>query len=100
MHSAPLIDVYTICWNEERMLPYFLRHYGQFARRILELLDGDDAFGFISEVDNHILGVNFEDRALQDFVGRGRSEMAIVVEQILVAFGNRAVLRLILIFGH
>lgn len=29
------VDVYAICWNEERMLPYFLRHYGSFARRIV-----------------------------------------------------------------
>lgn len=29
------IDVYAICWNEERLLPYFLRHYGAFARRIV-----------------------------------------------------------------
>lgn len=35
MDSTRSIDVYTICWNEERMLPYFLRHYGQFARRIV-----------------------------------------------------------------
>jgi len=40
MHPAPLIDVYTICWNEQRMLPYFLRHYGQFARRIVVSDDG------------------------------------------------------------
>ena len=30
-----MIDVYTICWNEERMLPFFLRHYANFARRIV-----------------------------------------------------------------
>jgi len=35
MDSTRSIAVYTICWNEERMLPYFLRHYGQFARRIV-----------------------------------------------------------------
>jgi len=35
LDSSPSIDVYTTCWNEERMLPYFLRHYGQFARRIV-----------------------------------------------------------------
>ena len=29
------IDVYTICWNEERMLPFFLRHYASFATRIV-----------------------------------------------------------------
>lgn len=38
------IDVYAICWNEERILPYFLRHYGSFARRIV-LFDNDSTDG-------------------------------------------------------
>jgi len=25
------IEVYAVCYNEERLLPYFLRHYSQFA---------------------------------------------------------------------
>ncbi len=29
-----MIHLYTICYNEERMLPFFLRHYEQFADRI------------------------------------------------------------------
>ena len=28
------IDCYTICWNEEEFLPYFLRHYRTFCRSI------------------------------------------------------------------
>jgi hypothetical protein len=28
------IDVYALCWNEILILPYFLRHYEQFAERI------------------------------------------------------------------
>ncbi len=28
------IDIYTTCYNEEIILPYFLRHYKQFARNI------------------------------------------------------------------
>lgn len=28
------IDVYTLCYNEERFIPYFLRHYGSFVRNI------------------------------------------------------------------
>ncbi len=35
MNSTPVVHVYTICWNEERVLPYFLRHYSRFARRII-----------------------------------------------------------------
>jgi len=30
-----MIDVYAICWNEERMMPFFLRHYADFARKIV-----------------------------------------------------------------
>jgi glycosyltransferase involved in cell wall biosynthesis len=30
-----VLHVYTICWNEERILPFFLRHYGRFADRIV-----------------------------------------------------------------
>lgn len=29
------IEVFTICYNEEVMLPYFLRHYSLFAERIV-----------------------------------------------------------------
>jgi hypothetical protein len=29
------IHVYAVCWNEEVLLPYFLRHYGRFAQRII-----------------------------------------------------------------
>lgn len=28
------LEVYTQCWNEERFLPYFLRHYSAFASLI------------------------------------------------------------------
>jgi hypothetical protein len=31
----PGIHVYTVMWNEEVLLPYFLRHYGSFATRIV-----------------------------------------------------------------
>lgn len=36
------LHVYTICWNERLMLPYFLRHYGQFAERIVVFDNGSD----------------------------------------------------------
>ncbi len=29
------IDVYSICYNEEIIIPYFIRHYKQFARNII-----------------------------------------------------------------
>ncbi len=27
--------VYSFCWNEEKILPYFLRHYGQFCQKMV-----------------------------------------------------------------
>ncbi|HVP69494.1 MAG TPA: glycosyltransferase family 2 protein [Anaeromyxobacteraceae bacterium] len=32
---TPRIYVYTFCWNEEAILPFFLDHYGRFAERIV-----------------------------------------------------------------
>lgn len=32
--SNPVVHVYTVCWNEEKILPFFFRHYGTFASRI------------------------------------------------------------------
>lgn len=36
------IEVHTICWNEERLLPLFLNHYAQFATRIIVWDNGSD----------------------------------------------------------
>jgi glycosyltransferase involved in cell wall biosynthesis len=36
------IDCYTICWNEEAFLPYFLRHYRHFCRNIFVLDNESD----------------------------------------------------------
>lgn len=29
-----VVHVYAMCWNEEKILPYFLRHYGRIASKI------------------------------------------------------------------
>src|SRR3954464_14981979 len=31
----PHIHLYAICWNEERMLPYFFRHYERWVERFV-----------------------------------------------------------------
>ncbi len=36
------IDLYTVCWNELRVLPFFLRHYEPLATRIVVFDDGSD----------------------------------------------------------
>jgi Glycosyl transferase family 2 len=33
--AKPRIDVYTVCWNEQRILPFFLRHYGPLVQKIV-----------------------------------------------------------------
>jgi len=36
------IHVYTVAWNEEAILPHFLRHYERFAERIVVYDNGSD----------------------------------------------------------
>ena len=36
------IHLYTMCWNERRMLPFFLRHYEQFCERMIVYDNGSD----------------------------------------------------------
>lgn len=31
----PIIHVYTVCWNEEKFLPFFIKHYGSFCNKII-----------------------------------------------------------------
>lgn len=38
--SRMRIDLYAACWNEERMIPFFLRHYEPFVDRIVIFEDG------------------------------------------------------------
>ena len=36
------IDLYTICWNDAHMLPFFFRHYDRFVSRYFFFDDGSD----------------------------------------------------------
>lgn len=36
------IHVFTVCWNERPILPYFLRHYGEFCEKIVVYDNGSD----------------------------------------------------------
>src|ERR1019366_502933 len=75
--------------------------HGNVAVGVAELLDGNDAFGLVSEVDNHVLGCDAEYGALQDFVGGGWREMAVIVEKILVALGSSVLdLPFVKVYGH
>ncbi len=54
------------------------------AIRLRELLDGNQAFGFISEIDDDVVVVEFYDAALQQLAFVGRSEMTVVFDELLV----------------
>src|ERR1017187_8949608 len=67
----------------------------------LKLVDGDDAFGLITKIDDDILGGDTEDGALHHFVGRRGGELTVIFEQMLVVFGDRGVhLPVVLVYGH
>ena len=49
-----------------------------------ELLDRDQTFGLVSEVDDHFGGVNFYDVALQQLAFVRRREVGVVLDELLV----------------
>ena len=72
-----------------------------FAVGILKLLERNEAFGLVSEVDDHIFGGDREDRTLQNFVGGRRGEVAVIFEKILVILRDHLVhLPFVLVYGH
>jgi len=46
------LHVYVVCWNEEKILPYFLRHYAQFADWIF-VYDNESTDGTHEIVKSH-----------------------------------------------
>ena len=67
----------------------------------LKLLDGDDAFGLVAEIDDDVFGGDAENGALQHFVGGGRREVAVVFEKMLVVLRDRLVhLPVVMVYGH
>ncbi len=49
-----------------------------------ELLDRNQAFGFVAEIDDDVRFVEFYDAALQQLAFVGRSKMRVVVDELLV----------------
>jgi glycosyltransferase involved in cell wall biosynthesis len=49
--KAPRIHAYTLAWNEEMILPHFLRHYGRFCERIV-VFDNESSDATASIVDS------------------------------------------------
>ena len=56
-----------------------------------ELLDRNQAFGLVSEIDDHVFVGDLEDVALQQFAFVRRGEMTVVVDELLVVriFGGQ-----------
>jgi len=47
-----IIHVYTVCWNEEKMLPFFLQYYGSFAEKIV-IYDNQSTDKSAKIIDGH-----------------------------------------------
>ena len=52
MPGSQRIDLYCLCWNDERTLPYFFRHYDSIVDRYF-VYDNGSTDGSISLLDNH-----------------------------------------------
>ena len=82
-------------------IDHVARLHRDFAAGALKLLDRNDAFGLVAEIDDHVFGGDAENRSLQNFVGGGRREMAVVVEKILVVVRDLLVrLPVVRVYGH
>lgn len=46
------IDLYALCWNEERFLPYFLRHYSPLCRSIT-IWDNESTDGSLDIISSY-----------------------------------------------
>jgi hypothetical protein len=87
------IHVYALCWNEERFLPYFLRHYGSFAEKIhiFDNMSSDRSVDIIKSFPNtHVERFDtnelLRDDILRDLKGtrwkdsKGRADWVICVD--------------------
>ena len=93
MKSKPAIDLYCLCWNEARIIPFFLRHYLPWIDRffIFDNGSGDASLALLSG-DERIKVVHFdvtcdsfvdEERRLSDAMwraSRGRADWVAVVD--------------------
>lgn len=87
------VEVYALSWNEERFLPYFLRHYSSFASRIT-IFDNestDDSVRIIERYPNtrvrsYATGGEIYDATWRDYKNefwkesRGQADWVIIVD--------------------
>lgn len=50
----PIVHLYTICWNEEKIIPYFINHYKDFVDKffIYDNESTDSTIELLSKYDN------------------------------------------------
>mgnify|MGYP002639135158 FL=1 len=58
------IEVFAVCYNEEIILPYFLRHYRQFASNItiFDNMSTDSSVGIMKEANVNIIPFDTDGR--------------------------------------
>ncbi len=49
MNQRPKIDLYCLCWNEARIIPYFLRHYADLVDRFF-IFDNHSTDGSVARL--------------------------------------------------
>jgi glycosyl transferase family 2 len=98
------IHVYTICWNEAKLLPFFIRHYQQFADKIFfydnestdnsrEIIEGADKcfyhpFSSSGEIRDDIFK-QIKNNAWKE--SRGEADFVIVVDLDEFVYSKRLV---------
>lgn len=70
-----VIHVYSLCWNEEKMLPYFFKHYDKIADKyyIIDNNSTDNSYSILKSHPNVVVnkidleGCSFEQAAKQQY---------------------------------
>src|SRR6185437_2326117 len=58
------------------------------AIRLPNLLDRYQAFELVAKIDDQFLSIDFDDMSLQQLTFRGRRQMAIILDEVLVVLFN------------
>ncbi|RZK76899.1 MAG: glycosyltransferase [Pedobacter sp.] len=109
------IHVYTICWNEEKMLPFFIRHYQQFADKIIffDNESTDNSRAIIESSDRCVYRSYSSGNEIRDDLyrevknnawkeSRGEADFVIVVdadEMLYSKYNLRTYFKLLKLFG-
>ena len=93
MNQRPKIDLYCLCWNEARIIPYFLRHYADLVDRFF-IFDNHSTDGSVARLSGDprvrlfqfdVTGDSFveAERRLSDVMwksSRGAADWVVVVD--------------------